>query len=82
MLGRRIVTAKRVFTLSGWNMLEPKDAVHGGSGLQKSRLSAMDTSTNTGESANCSMRSNVEVRGDAPLFGAASLSTDGLCNGG
>lgn len=23
-----------------------------------------------------------KVRGDAPLYGAASLSTDGLCNGG
>lgn len=26
--------------------------------------------------------SNAKVRGDAPLYGAASLSTDGLCNGG
>ena len=25
---------------------------------------------------------NAEVRGDRPLYGRASLSTDGLCNGG
>ena len=44
-------------------MSEPKDAALGVSGLQKSRLSAMDTSTNTGASANCSMRSNAEITG-------------------
>jgi hypothetical protein len=25
---------------------------------------------------------NAEVRGDAPIYGAAPLTTDGLCNGG
>lgn len=28
------------------------------------------------------LAANAKVRGDAPLYGAASLSTDGLCSGG
>ena len=37
---------------------------------------------NLREDDNFTVTANAKVRGDAPLYGAASLSTDGLCNGG